>query len=63
MYIDSNYRKFGIGRKLIESFKEHCLINNINNLKVTASVKNIDAINFYKKIGFKDFDITLKNKI
>ena len=32
---------------------------NINNLKVVASAKNLNAIEFYKKQGFKNFDITL----
>ncbi len=63
MYIDSNYRLYGIGRKLFESFRQYCLDNNITNLQVTASAKNKDAINFYKKIGFKDFNITLTSKI
>ena len=37
--------------------------NNINNLKVEASAKNLNAISFYKKNGFEDFNVTLTTKI
>ena len=49
MLIKENCRGYGIGKKLINSFKNYCKENNISNVKVTASYKNHDAINFYKK--------------
>lgn len=63
MYVDSEYRKFGIGKKLFEEFKKYCLENNIKDLIVTASAKNINAINFYKKMGFDSFNVILTSKI
>lgn len=63
MLVDSNYRGYGIGKLLIDNFKKYCKDNNINNLKVIASAKNIKAIEFYKKNGFNDFDITLTTEI
>lgn len=59
MLVDNNYRGSGIGKQLINYFKEYCKSKNINNLKVVASAKNINAIEFYKKQGFKNFDVTL----
>ena len=59
MLIDKKYRRYGIGRKLINQFKEFCKNNNINNLKVVASAKNLNALSFYRKQGFEDFDIVL----
>jgi len=59
MLVDNNYRGSGIGKKLINRFKEYCKTKNITNLKVVASAKNLNAIDFYKKQGFKDFDVTL----
>ena len=59
MLVDNNYRGSGIGKQLINCFKEYCKSKNINNLKVVASAKNINAIEFYKKQGFKNFDVTL----
>ena len=43
--------------------RNYCKDNNIDNIKVTASYKNKDAINFYKKCGFSEFDLTLTMKI
>ena len=59
MLVDGNYRGYGIGKKLIDSFKSYCKDNNILHLKVTASFKNTNAIEFYKKNGFEEFDLTL----
>ncbi|MEE3343723.1 MAG: GNAT family N-acetyltransferase [Bacilli bacterium] len=63
MLVDNNFRGFGIGKLLIDKFKQYCKDNNINNLKVVASAKNIKAIEFYKNNGFNDFDITLTTEI
>lgn len=63
MFINENFRGYGIGKKLIDSFKNYCKDNNIDNIKVTASYKNKDAINFYKKCDFSEFDLTLTMKI
>ena len=63
MVINSNYRRHGIGKKLINDFKDYCKTKGINNLKVTASYKNRDAIEFYHKNGFEEFDVTLTTEI
>lgn len=63
MFVLEEYRKYGIGTKLINTFKEYCLKNKIEELKVTASAKNENAIKFYMKNGFNEFEITLKQKI
>ena len=59
MLINEKYRGYGVGQKLIYEFKKYCKENDIYNLKVIASAKNINAINFYKKNGFNDFNVTL----
>ena len=63
MFIKEECRGLGIGKSLINSFKDYCKSNGINNLKVTASYKNIKAIEFYQKNGFEEFNITLTTKI
>ena len=63
MFIDDEYRRFGVGTLLINSFKEYCVEKKIQNIKVTASAKNSRAIQFYIKNGFEDYNITLKYKI
>lgn len=63
MFVLEQYRKYGIGTKLINTFKEYCSQNKIEELKVTAAAKNKNAIGFYMKNGFNEFEITLKQKI
>lgn len=63
MFILENYRKYGIGSKLMNEFKQYCIKNSIEELKVTASAKNSNAIKFYKKNGFNEFEITLKQDL
>ena len=63
MFIKDNCRGYGVGKSLVNEFKSYCKNNGINNLIVTASAKNINAINFYKKNGFEDFNLTLTMNI
>ena len=63
MCILEEYRKLGIGSMLFNKFKEICIENNIKELKVVASYKNQNAINFYKKNGFEEAEIVLKQSL
>ena len=63
MCIDDKYRRFGIGTMLMDEFKKYCKEKNMQNIKVTASVKNCRAIQFYMKNGFEDYNITLRYKV
>lgn len=63
MFIEEEYRKSGIGTLLINEFKNYCSNLGIEEMKVTASAKNTNAINFYKKNGFEDFEVTFKTKL
>lgn len=63
MLVSDEYRGYGIGKLLINNFKEYCKSNNISNIKVVASYKNQNAIEFYHKNGFEEFDVTLTAKI
>ena len=63
MFIKENRRRIGIGKMLIDNFKDYCKLNGVNNIKVVAKYKNKGAIEFYHKNGFEDFDLTLTKKI
>lgn len=63
MLVKDEYRGYGVGKLLIKNFKEFCRTNNINNMKVMASYKNRNAIEFYHKNGFEEFEVTLTTKI
>ena len=63
MCVLEQYRKYGIGTKLFNEFKNICKENHIEEIKVTASYDNINAINFYRKNWFQESELTLKQKI
>ena len=63
MCILEEYRKMGIGKKLFLEFKNICNKNGVNEIKVIASYKNNNAINFYKSNGFEEAEIILKASI
>lgn len=63
MYILEEYRSLGIGTRLFNKLKEIFLENGMQEIKVVADYKNIKAINFYNKNGFKEAEITLKQKL
>jgi GNAT superfamily N-acetyltransferase len=63
IFVLEDYRKYGIGTKLINKFKQHCLNNGMETIKVTTYAKNKNAISFYLKNGFDEWDITLSCKL
>lgn len=63
MIVKDEYRGSGIGKELINNFKEYCKSNGINNIKVMASYKNRNAVEFYHKNGFEEFEVNLTTKI
>lgn len=63
MLVNEKCRGLGIGKRLIDNFKKHCKESGIDNIKVEASAKNLNAINFYKKNGFEYFNVTLTMEI
>lgn len=63
MFIVKEYRKYGIGSKLVSSFLSWCNEQEAKRVIVTASIGNTNTINFYKKNGFEEINITLKKEI
>jgi diamine N-acetyltransferase len=63
MCILDSCRGLGIGNLLMNEFIKVCKQNDIERIIVTASSKNSNAIEFYKKQGFTDYNRTLKINI
>ncbi len=63
MFVLEKYRKNNIGSILVNEFKKYALDKGMDSIKVTAAAKNKDAIAFYIKNEFKEWDITLRCKI
>jgi len=62
MFVLEEWRKHGVGKALIQEFFNQCEVKGIKAIRVTASAKNQGAIEFYKRNGFTEFDITLRKR-
>lgn len=54
------YRHRGIGEKLFNEFMNWCKAKGAEIIKVNASTDNLNAISFYKKVGFKAYSSELE---
>lgn len=63
MYVLEEYRSIGVGGKLFDELKRLFIENGMQEVKVVANCKNVKAVNFYKKNGFSESEITLKQKL
>lgn len=62
-FVKKEYRSKGIGQKLFKEFTRWCKVHKVKMLRVEASAQNKKAIAFYRKSGFKDYNIILERKI
>ncbi len=53
LYVDEDYRKQGIGEKLITAAMEYAKIDNAKFVELSTAVDNYTAQSVYEKIGFK----------
>lgn len=60
MLVDGRFRDKGLGIKLAKDFIDWCKGMKVSYIDVTAFTKNKEAINFYRKLGFRDYDTTLE---
>jgi ribosomal-protein-alanine N-acetyltransferase len=51
--IKRGYRGRGIGKELLNMFVRSAVIRGIEEVYLEVSIENVDAINFYRKMGFK----------
>jgi len=58
-FVLEEYRKIGIGEKLIQKLIQWFKLNGIKWIRVSAYTNNKSAIKFWKKMGFKDYVIDM----
>ena len=63
LMVNKNYRKNGIGKKLVTKTIDYFKQNDIKYYSVFTSINNNDGISLYKKCGFKELYITLYGEI
>ena len=60
MYILKEHRSGGHGSLLYTKFIQWCKNKKIKRLKILVTARNSQAIKFYKKKGFEDYNVTLE---
>jgi len=63
MLVLEKYRSLGIGKQLFQEFIKWSQSKGAKRIRVVASAQNIKAIEFYKREGFKEYDLTLEKDI
>ena len=56
-----NAQRRGYGRKLIIAFLKELIYQKVKGVHLIVSKKNINAINFYQKVGFTNFKYLKKS--
>lgn len=52
IYIENQYRKFGLGGKIMESALNWFELNRITNIQIGVVYSNDEALPFYERYGF-----------
>lgn len=53
MYVDPDWRRNGIGKKLLQFAEEQCRANNIHRLNLSTSETQPEALSLYRSSGFE----------
>ena len=60
MLVDKKFRGKGTGKKMVEEFLKWCKEKKADVVSVNASIQNKNGIEFYRKMGFNDYSLTLE---
>jgi len=58
--IDKKFRSAGIGSRLIKDFLKWSEDKNVKYVSIKASAKNESALQLYRNLGFKNYEIILE---
>jgi ribosomal protein S18 acetylase RimI-like enzyme len=56
LFVEARWRRLGIGRRLIDLARSFCHKSGIATLELQVSRDNRGAREFYKSLGFREFD-------
>lgn len=60
MIVDKKMRGKGAGTALVKEFFKWCKSRRVKYIDVIASFGNKEGMEFYKSLGFKNYDLTLE---
>jgi GNAT superfamily N-acetyltransferase len=52
MFVEEGYRGKGVGKMLIEEFEKECRAEGAKAISVRSIIRNSNAVEFYKSVGF-----------
>jgi len=53
-YVDKAHRNFGIGRLILEEIEKLIRVADLPLARLETGVRQVEALSFYKKLGFKE---------
>lgn len=62
LHVAESYRGSGIGKKLMNSHIDWLQNNGCKDISITVAVENLNTIEFYKNLGFKENTIEMRLK-
>lgn len=63
LYVEEEYRKLGVANSLISEFINWSKLKQVKFVELKVCNENINAINLYKKYGFKDIKTIMSLEI
>jgi len=63
LFVPKGWKKKGIGKLLIKEFIDILKNKKLEKCRLDVNIKNISAINFYKKLGFKIYQYGLEKNL
>lgn len=63
LYIDQSHRRQGVGEALVEEFISWSKTRKVDRILLSAAAVNTNALLFYKKLGFEEYQILFEKKI
>lgn len=63
VFMEKKYQGAGLGAKLTRDFISWCRKNKVDYISLLVAPRNQSAIVFYRKLGFKDYDLVMQLKL
>jgi ribosomal protein S18 acetylase RimI-like enzyme len=63
MFVEESYRRKGVGRALVKALLKTLKERKVRRMKVEARCPNEQALQFYKAVGFSDFNLILEREV
>jgi len=63
LFVSADYRRSGIGRKLMKRFEDWCKRRGLDYVILSTNFKNRAARKFYPAIGFEEYEVFFTKKL